>query len=177
MAAAVFIPPSPHNTFPSMATSARRQPLMSIQNAANSPHRLLTLSGSKRTRAVANVSQQENEPPTKRQAVEKSSREPVPVTPQRHRQHDPNGGQVFEDDNEAEPTSFQKKLAAARHNPKEKSTRGLKDAHRQETESIRAWQKHYKKLFPHFRFYFDSVPADVKKALLKQAIPFGAVCI
>lgn len=160
-----------------MAASTRRQPLMSIQNAANSPHRMLTLSGSKRTRAVANVSQQENEPPAKKQAVEKSLREPVPVTPQRRRQHDPNEGQVFEDDDGAEVTTFQKKLAAARDRNASKTTRGIREAHRQETETIRQWQKHYRKLFPHFRFYFDSVPADIKKVLLKQAMPLGAVCI
>lgn len=160
-----------------MATSTRRQPLMSIHNAANSPHRMLTLSGSKRTRAVANVSQQENEPPSKKQAVEKSLREPVPFTPQRHRQHDRDGGQVFENDDGAEPTNFQKKLAAARDRTTARTTRGIRAGHTQESETIKQWQKHYRKLFPQFRFYFDSVPADVKKALLKQAIPLGAVSL
>ena len=182
MAAAVLIPPSPHNTFSGMAATTRRQPLMSIPNATNSPHRNLnvnlTNSGSKRSRAVANVSQQENEPPLKRQAIEKASREAAPVTPRRHEQQDPTGGQVFERGH-AEPQNnpFQKRLVAARDRVAGTRTTRSHNTGAKDVDSIRQWQKHYRKIFPQFRFYFDSVPADVKKLLWKQAATLGAVSL
>lgn len=177
MAAAVLIPPSSHDTFSfsSMATSTRRQPLMSIPNATNSPHRNLNNSSSKRTRAIANVSQQENEPPSKRQALEKSTREPAPITPRRN--HDITGGQVFERGDGDRCNTFQKKLVAARDRSAApaKSARS-NNANAKDVESVRQWQKHYKKLFPNFRFYFDAVPDDSRVRLMRQAAHFGAVC-
>ncbi|KAK5103361.1 Cdc7p-Dbf4p kinase complex regulatory subunit [Lithohypha guttulata] len=160
-----------------MATSTRRQPLMSIPNATNSPHRSLNLnnSGSKRSRALANVSQQENEPPTKRQAIEKSTREPVPITPRRHDQQDTTGGQVFERGHENTQNNFQKRLVAARDRTatSAKSTRSNVVSSK-EVDSVRQWQKHYRKLFPAFRFFFDAVPDELKTRLIRQAAHFGA---
>lgn len=176
MAAAVLIPPSPHETLSSMATSTRRQPLMSIPNATNSPHRTLNNSGSKRSRAVANVSQQENEPPSKRQAVEKSSREPAPITPRRHNHHDSNGGEVFER-GVGEQNTFHKKLVAARdrHANQLRPARGNTIVSK-DVQSVRQWQKHYKKLFPSFSFYYDTVPEDTRTRFSRQAAQIGGVC-
>ena len=178
MAAAVLVSPSPHSAFNSMAAATRRQPLMSIPNATNSPHRTLTNSGSKRSRTAANVSQQENEPPTKRQALEKSAHEPVPITPRRQGIAGSVEGRVFERGN-GELNTFQKRPVAARSNRERpaapsRATRA-NTVNPKDVDSIRQWQRHYRKLFPSFRIYFDSVPEDLRARFVKQIQQLGAV--
>lgn len=113
MAAAVYIPPSPHDLFSNMATS-RRAPLASIPNATNSPHRTLTNSN-KRPRTAATIFQQENEPPQKRQMVEKLKDSIDPITPRRRISGQSAEGKVFEAGaSNAEANSFQRRLVAAR---------------------------------------------------------------
>lgn len=176
MAAAVFIPPSPHNTYLNMATSTRRQPLMSISNATNSPLRNhLTNSGSKRTRAAASISQQENEPPTKRQALEKSNNDNVPITPRRQQENAE--GRLFDRPTREPFNTFQKKLVAARDKEGHTRTTRTTSHNSKDVENVRQWQKHYRKLFPHFTFYFDSIPEDQKARFGKQVQHLGAVCI
>jgi regulatory subunit for Cdc7p protein kinase len=70
----------------------------------------------------------------------------------------------------APPTAFERKLAAARkpasaHKPTADSL-----------ESIRQWQRHYRKAFPQFVFYFESVPDDVRTKVSRQIQYLGAVC-
>lgn len=151
-----------------MATAARRAPLQSIPNATNSPHRLLTTSGSKRPRAQAGTSQQENEPPTKRQAIEKAALNAGTTTPRRIPTNSTEG-RVFERGNGASgSTAFQKKLVAARDKgPGLRVTKNV-DAATEKESAVRQWQKHYRKIFPTFRFYFDNVGDDVKTRFLRQ---------
>lgn len=178
MAAAVFVPPSPHDPFSKMANSARRMPLASLSNATNSPHRLLTNSGSKRPRSIANLSQQENEPPQKRLAVDKSAKEAAPATPRRMHQTQPTmpEARVFERGHgDSGPNAFQRKLVAVRD--KSAGLRVTKNVENPSKEdSIRAWQKHYRKLFPTFSFYFDGVSEDARARFLRQITNLGAVC-
>lgn len=42
-------------------------------------------------------------------------------------------------------------------------------------DNIRQWQRHYRKAFPQFVFYFDSIPQDVRGKLARQVIALGAV--
>lgn len=174
-AAAVFIPPSPHALFPDMTSNTRRAPLASIPNAANSPHRFLTTSGSKRPRGTASLSQQENEHPTKRQALERPAQDAGLVTPRRPTQPTSGEGRVFERGAvEAGSTAFQRKLVAAREKggQEKQSKSGIAS---KDVETVRQWQRHYRKLFPTFRFYFDSVAEDHKLRLGKQIYALGAV--
>jgi regulatory subunit for Cdc7p protein kinase len=169
MAAAVFIPPSPHDPF-TMSTSRARAPLTSIPNATNSPHRSLSQSIGKRTRQQGPVLQ-ENEPPQKKQVVEKSVREDVPTTPRRKVPPAAARGRVYErDSTTAQPTDFHRKLIAS-----------TKEAERPSIDpgdhTIRAWQKHYRKVFPTFVFYFDSIPDDIRGRFVKQINSFGAVSL
>ena len=180
MAAAVLVSPSLHNPLAgssTMATGTRRQPLMSIPNATNSPHRALTNSGSKRVRAAANGIYQENEPPSKRLAVEKSSREPVPITPRRQPGHESAEGRVFERGTGTPVNSFQKRLVAARD--KGTTSRGTRASATTGTgkdlDTIRQWQKHYRKLFPTFHIFFDSITEETKARFIKQIRSLGAV--
>src|SRR2546423_6359101 len=95
MAAAVFIPPSPHDRLNKMSPSRSRAPLASIPNATNSPHRTFVYS-TKRPRAQANISQQENEPPQKRQMVEKENSSVQSATPRSKIPASTAEGRVFE---------------------------------------------------------------------------------
>lgn len=174
MATVILVPPSPHEKHLTMATSTRRQPLMSIPNATNSPHRNhITNSGSKRSRAAASISQQENEPPTKRQALEKSAQNDAPVTPRRHAQHNDAEGRLFERPARDPLNNFQKKLVAARD--RDGHSRTTRTTSAKDVENVRQWQKHYRKLFPNFTFYFDSIPDDQKARFGKQVQLLGAV--
>jgi regulatory subunit for Cdc7p protein kinase len=170
MAAIVFVPPSPHDPLSTMATFNRRAPLANIPNATNSPARLLTNSGSKRPRNQANVPQQENEHPHKRLAVDKA--EFGPSTPGRHTVE----GRVFERGNSTSgSTAFQRRLVAARDKSGMRVTKAAEAAPKE--DSIRLWQKHYRKLFPTFSFYFDGV-YDVDRArFVRHTTALGAVCI
>jgi regulatory subunit for Cdc7p protein kinase len=42
-------------------------------------------------------------------------------------------------------------------------------------ETIRQWQRHYRKLFPQFAFYFDSVSEPQKDKLMGRAKILGSV--
>ncbi|KIW96194.1 uncharacterized protein Z519_03262 [Cladophialophora bantiana CBS 173.52] len=159
-----------------MATASRRVPLASISNAANSPHRPLTNSSSKRPRSLANVSQQENEPPHKRLAVDRAGREVFnPVTPQKPSQPPLPEGRVFERGHgESASTAFQRKLVAARDRDRTASLRVTKNVDTKEDSGLRAWQRHYRKLFPAFRFYFDGISEEVKSRFLRHITALGA---
>lgn len=159
-----------------MATSTRRAPLANIPNATNSPQRLLTNSGAKRSRAVANFSQQENEPAQKRVALDKQDAGSVPVTPRRRLQSTNTEGRVFERGNgEQGSTSFQRRLVAARDRASAPRATKTVEASTKDVENIRQWQKHYRKIFPTFSFYFDSVSEDQKTRYLRVINHLGAV--
>ncbi|KAK5030274.1 Cdc7p-Dbf4p kinase complex regulatory subunit [Exophiala sideris] len=158
-----------------MSNITRRVPLASIANATNSPHRPLSNSGSKRPRSLANVSQQENEPPQKRLAVEKHARDThTSATPHRQAQPTMAEGRVFERGNgESGATAFQRRLVAVRDkNAGLRVTKNVDDSGKEDT--IRTWQRHYRKLFPSYRFYFDGVSEDARSRFLRQITALGA---
>lgn len=191
--AAIFVCPSPSspNTAtapsPSFAMSHRR-PLSTIQNGPNSP---VVQGISKRARPAG--LQSENiyaQPPSKKQAVErdeKSPRKSAVVT-------GGNEGKVFTKRNPNAPvSSFEKKLVASCEKAvnadrvltnlaskpaaaeKERKARIEKSA--ESLESIRQWQRHYRKVFPQFVFYFESLPEDVRHKFSKQIAALGAVSL
>jgi hypothetical protein len=157
-----------------MATS-RRAPLASIPNATNSPHRALTNSN-KRSRASAHVYQQENEPPQKRQMVEKLKDTTNPATPRR-RTASQSEGKVFDaGPSNAEANSFQRRLVAAREKGAPVKAAKSEVQQQKEADNIRQWQKHYRKIFPTFSFYFESIPEDMRARFTRQVTALGAVC-
>lgn len=77
-------------------------------------------------------------------------------------------------------TPFEKKLMAVR----EQKDSGAAQASRnprydkvsaEKLDNIRQWQRHYRKAFPSFVFYFDSLPADVRNRSLREVLALGAV--
>jgi regulatory subunit for Cdc7p protein kinase len=171
MATVTLLSPSPaHDPFLKMASAARRAPLASIPHATNSPHRQLTNSGSKRPRTLANVSQQENEHPHKRQAIDRG--DTGPTTPGRHTAE----GRVFDRGNGTSGSNaFQKRLAAARDKTGTRVTKAAESTVKE--DSIRQWRKHYMKLFPSFSFYFDSVGDEARTRFVRHTMALGAVSL
>lgn len=142
----------------------RRVPLANLQNATNSPLRA-TAVGGKRQRSHASEQRDlpYGQPPPKKQIVEVDDAES-----RRNGLGRRSGA----------PTAFQKKLEAVREVkavPKqaEKSQRGVSE----NLETIRQWQRHYRKMFPQFVFYYESIPEDTRSRMSRQAQTLGAVCI
>jgi len=160
-----------------MSASRPRAPLANISNAANSPHHSLVQS-TKRPRAQANQQQQENEPPQKRQMVDKETAATGLGTPPSKKIPPVSAeGRVFEKGSATtQPNAFQRKLVAARERGQPvRVTKSVDGPSAQTVENIRQWQKHYRKAFPSFSFYFDSVPEDVRARFARQITSLGAV--
>jgi regulatory subunit for Cdc7p protein kinase len=140
--------------------SSRRVPLASLQNATNSPLRATAIGG-KRQRSHASEQRDVlyGQPPPKKHQIEVDDAEA--------RRH----GLVRRSG--AQPTALTRKLEAARESkvtPKQMAQRTSNDL-----ETIRQWQRHYRKLFPQFAFYFDSVSAPEKDKLMSRARILGSV--
>lgn len=158
--AAVAVPPSPQVH---VAMSNRRVPLASLQNATNSPLRA-TAVGGKRQRSHASEQRDitYGQPPPKKQQIEVDDAE--------SRRH----GLVRRSG--APATALTRKLEAARENkaPSKQVERVQRAAN--DLETIRQWQRHYRKLFPHFVFYFDQVSNPQKESIMPKAQILGSVC-
>ncbi|KAH9827819.1 zinc finger protein [Teratosphaeria destructans] len=156
--------------------ASRRAPLANVPNAVNSPFRNLAATGGKRTRAADAVYGQ---PPAKKQVIEIVDDDGENLDPKR-RSGVAIGAQDKVDEpfsrrSNAPPTAFERKLAAARERKpsvQQQPHRSLKDA--QNIDSIRQWQKHYRKQFPSFVIYFDNVPDDVRSRTVRQIQSLGA---
>lgn len=148
--------------------SNRRVPLSNLQQAANSPLRT-TQVGSKRQRSHASEQRDlpyGQGPPQKKQVVEVDDAEA-----RRYGLASRRSG--------APVTAFQKKLEAARDGkpaPKHADRPSQRAAASENMENIRQWQKHYRKMFPTFVFYFESIPDDMKDQVFRQSSLLGAVC-
>jgi regulatory subunit for Cdc7p protein kinase len=140
--------------------SNRRMPLANLGNATNSPLRA-TAVGGKRQRSHASEQRDVfyGQPAQKKQIIEVDDAEA--------RRH----GLVRRTG--APQTALTRKLEAARE-----TKMAPKQAQRTQNDldTIRQWQKHYKRLFPQFVFYFDSVSATQKDKIMSRAQILGSVC-
>ena len=172
--AVVFIPPSPQTTF---AMSSRRTPLANVPNGTNSPHRG-SLVATKRSRTGSQLDIPFGQPPPKRQLIDRDdpdSRSPIKTRPSLG-----NETKVFSRrTNSTQQTAFEKKLVAARDKEKLSQSKGSKyeKASVETHDTVRQWQKHYRKAFPQFVFYFDSIQEDLRHQCSKQVTVLGAVSI
>ncbi|KAJ5720431.1 uncharacterized protein N7483_008365 [Penicillium malachiteum] len=169
--AAVLIPPSPQT---SLNMSSRR-PLANVPNATNSPHRTVTLPA-KRVRSTQ-LEIPYGQPPPKKQVMEAAEQESRSPTRSRSTVQQSNESKLFaRRSNNANPSAFEKKLVAARDKERQslaKGTKGEKPS-ADTLDTIRQWQRHYRKAFPSFVFYFDSIPEDVRRKFSRQVIALGA---
>ncbi|CAG8032963.1 unnamed protein product [Penicillium salamii] len=162
--ATVFVPQSPQ---PSL-TMATRRPLANVPNATNSPHRtgLLPAKRSRSTQMEIPYGQ----PPPKKQVMDEVDHETgksvVSTTSQN------TDSKLFaRRSNNATPSAFEKKLVAAREKERQPAAKPIKV---ENLDSIRQWQRHYRKAFPSFVFYFDSMPEEMRRKCSRQVIALGA---
>lgn len=174
--ALVSIPPSPH-TLGTM--SNRRVPLASIPNTANSPFRAVAAAASKRrSQNTTHDDLAYNEPPpAKKQIIEvRDSALRTPRTPPRRQIPQHAEGRVFNKrPANSQTTAFEKKLLAAKERRSQPKPVRQERALNENLETIKQWQRHYRRVFPQFVFYFESVPDDVRLRCTKQVVALGAV--
>lgn len=175
--AAVSIPPSPQMSHITMST--RRPPLASVPNATNSPHHRPMVVPAKRSRHANNqLDIPYGQPPPKKQAVEgpeQDARSPAGAKPSACNAAD---SKLFSRRaSNSQPSAFEKKLVAARDTEKQPQLKGSRHEKppAETLDTIRQWQRHYRKAFPQFVFYFDSIPVDLRTKFARQVLALGAV--
>ena len=155
-----------------------------MPNAVNSPFRNVVAIGSgKRTRAQAGDHREavHGQPPAKKQIIEipdddmenvdPKKRSGVPVTAQ-EKLDEP----FSKRSNNTQPTAFERKLASVRERKQVPQTRTdqPQKVNGDNIESVRQWKRHYKRQFPQFVFYFESVSDDVRVKTSRQFQSLGA---
>ena len=161
-------------------------PLATVPNAVNSPIRSVPAINGKRTRTQAGEQHGlYGQPPTKKHIVELTTGNEENVDPRRRAGVSALGLDKLEEPflkrtSHAPPTAFEKKLASVREKrttpqhtqqPREGRTQ---QKHADNIESIRQWQKHYRRQFPGFVFYFDSVSDDIRHKAVRKIHALGA---
>jgi regulatory subunit for Cdc7p protein kinase len=162
----------------SMMTS-RRVPLASNPNAANSPCRPRTAAVAKRSRYEAEKQEDlldDHQPPTKRQAVDIVQSRPRTPT-RRQAVHNPEGRVPHKKATNLQPAAFERKLYVTKDKQAQQRVERQEKAAAETLNGIKQWQKHYRRVFPEFVFYFESVPAEVRAKCSKQIRSLGAVSV
>lgn len=166
---------------PSTATlttnmSSRRQPLSTISNVANSPYRSVTSTTTKQKRSYANIQREEpygQPPPAKKQMLE-VHHQALRTPPRQSGSQVSVEGRVFTRKS-TQPSNFERKCVAVRDRGSQQHITKADKVPEENLESIRQWQKHYRKIFPKFVFYFENIPEDVRSKYTRQVLALGAV--
>ncbi|KAJ5173337.1 hypothetical protein N7492_005930 [Penicillium capsulatum] len=169
--AAVFVPPSPQTSL----TMSTRRPLANVPNATNSPHRA-GLVPAKRARS-GQIEIPYGQPPPKKQVMEAAEQDVRSPTRSRSTTYQNPESKLFaRRSNNANPSAFEKKLVAARDKDRQPQVKGMKGEKQSADtlDTIRQWQRHYRKAFPQFVFYFDSIPEDARRKFSRQVVALGA---
>lgn len=173
--AAVSISHSPHTL---SAMSSRRVPLSSNPNAANSPYRAVAAAAVKQTlqkRSHATTQREEaysQQPPAKKQMVQTQPMK----TPTRQSSQAPEGRVFTRKSNSSQANAFARRLEAVRTRPVQQVQAKVDKASEDTNlEKVKEWQKHYRRVFPKFVFYFESIPEDLRIRYAKQVTALGAV--
>lgn len=157
--------------------SSRRPALASVPGAINSPYRPTLAAASKRSRSdfdAQDDSASLQQPLAKRQLYE--SYESHPRTPPRKQTPQPAEDRVFSRrPTNSQPTAFERKLLAAKERPPSYRIERQEKAAAASLNGIRQWQKHYRREFPYFVFYFESIPEDIRVKYSKFVRVLGAV--
>lgn len=174
--AAVSISPLPHSL---SSMSSRRVPLSSNPNAANSPYRA-TAGASKQKRSYATIQREESygqPPPSKKQMLDNHHTQRTP--PRQSTQTSAEGKVFTRKSNSSQQSAFDRKLEAARQRdrPAQQTVTKAEKTSEENLESIRAWQKHTRRQFPKFVFYFESGSEDARHKCTKQVTALGAVSL
>ncbi|KAF1984957.1 hypothetical protein K402DRAFT_405725 [Aulographum hederae CBS 113979] len=144
--------------------ASKRAPLANNPNAANSPYRAVAAAATKRSRSHAGDQREipyGQPPPAKKQLVS--------VDDEENRRNT-----LLKKVNNNQPTTLRQKLEAARDSRSPQKQEKPQKASGQNLETIRQWQKHYRKVFPQFVFYFESIPEDGRHKISRQVLSLGA---
>ncbi|KAB8227518.1 protein serine/threonine kinase activating protein nimO [Aspergillus alliaceus] len=170
--AAVFIPPSPQTSL-NMST---RRPLANVPNATNSPHRagLVPAKRPRTTHAPLDISY--GQPPPKKQVVDGVEGDARSPTRTRPSFQNPDSKLFARRPNNTQPSAFERKLVAVRDKERQPQLRASRHERpsAETIDSIRQWQRHYRKAFPQFVFYFDSIPEELRSKCSRQVLALGA---
>ncbi|KIN01243.1 hypothetical protein OIDMADRAFT_122891 [Oidiodendron maius Zn] len=158
--------------------SGRRVPLSSNPNAVNvnSPYRAVTsTAAAKQKRSHATLQREDSyggQPPAKKQMLDSQSRTPPRQQPILASAE----GRVFtRKSNASQPTAFERScLAASQKTTQQAVSRKVEKLTDEGLESIRQWQKHIRRTFPRFIFYFESVSEEGRLKCTKQVTALGA---
>ncbi|RKF84103.1 putative g1 s regulator [Golovinomyces cichoracearum] len=170
--AAISLSPLP-SSVPGM--SGRRVPLSNNPNAVNSPFKAASATtASKTKRSHANVQREEiyaQPPPAKKQMLESHQ---LLKTPPRH-QSTQSAAPGFQSrrDTGSQQVTHERKVSKIREKTQKAATKvewHLTDDH----ESIRQWQKHYRRIFPSFVFYFENVSLEAQAKYTNAVMSLGA---
>lgn len=169
MAAVIAISPLPHSSFP---MASRRVPLAQVPNAVNSPRRPAGVTTKRPRSALQDKEDYGNSPNKKRHIVDltdDSYKRPLVS------QVDESAARFFNSATTRGGTNaFARKLAALK--PTKVEEKQEKATHADD-DTIRQWKRHYKKVFPGFTFYLESIPGEVALKMSRQILALGAVCI
>lgn len=78
--------------------------------------------------------------------------------------------------NVVQPNTFTRRLEALGAKPIQQSnTVAELKAAEENLDTIRQWQRHYRRVFPKFVFYFESISEDSRVKFSKQVTALGAV--
>ncbi|TVY68772.1 Hsk1-interacting molecule [Lachnellula suecica] len=156
--------------------SSRRVPLSSNTNAINSPYRGGLGAASKQKRSYATIQREDaygQPPPAKKQMLD--AHQVLRTPPRQQNTQSSAEGRVFtRKSNASQQSSFERKLVAVRDKPAQHVVTRADKTAEENLDQIRQWQKHYRKTFPTFVFYFESIPEDVRLKYTKQVIALGA---
>ncbi|KAI9827668.1 MAG: hypothetical protein M1826_006231 [Phylliscum demangeonii] len=156
--------------------SSHRAPLANIPNAVNSPRRPVAAdlpTGPKRSRSRSTLPGDVLPPPPVKRVVLDQSPAPEPISPspqRRSRSQLPDGRVFSRRPGHAQMTPFEKRLLAVRELDRREEERRVKE----NVDSVRQWQKHYRKVFPHFVFYLENIPPEARSKCSKQLAMLGA---
>lgn len=163
-----------------------RIPLASNQNAINSPFRGFAPLSTKRSRAQVETSKDIalGQPPSKKVAIEADNDENFPprtFTRQSQALKEAEMKLFTKRPAHQPMTAFERKLVAVREakgSPQDTTQPQLSpEGSRKATDSldnIRQWQRHYRKAFPTYVFYFESVPDDIRHKISRLVQSLGA---
>lgn len=171
--AQVSVPPSP-------AAMSRRTPLSNLPNAVNSPYQSIAAAAAKRQRSLS-IAQRDTpysqQPPQKKQIVEVPVRTPVRMSGVDSKVN-PSRRQAVRTRTVAGSPPAYNGITNSNSNQQLQRKAVAKTTVEQQNsiESVRAWQRHYRKVFPTYVFYFESLPDDVAAKFQKQIQSLGAVC-
>ena len=170
--------------------SSKRIPLGNIPNVANSPLRSITAATFKRSRDQVEAQEDlsyDLQPRAKRQALEEGHTS-LRISPRKQTLQSVEGRIFNRRTLNTQPTLFEKKLLASTKDSKvtqkieqkieqrvqQKVERQGKASH-EALEDIKQWQRHYKRSFPTFVFYFESLPEEIRVKCSKWVRSLGAV--